>query len=486
MGVIGALTAAWFLPVRFSTLMGDDLYLDYGAHHGGYASSLTSALTQGHADKYRPLLTVFLVAFTHLFNGDYLGYRNVDLILQLLNTWLLGYLVWRVTDRRWTIAVGAMAAVTVSRFNAFDVLQVYGFMEGLALTFMILMLICVEAAYRRSDASRLVLATVCFTAAEFTHERFILLLPFMLVAILLAPIDLRSSRLRLAWCTLPVAAALLNYGVKTWAVHTAFFTGGGGQPLQPSPSQVLTLLGDGIVTIGGYNVGPAYLSGQPGSEAGGAAILLALAFAAPLGIVATAVVVQATRLAPLPALVWFRRGALGAALFGPLLLSASITFRQEYRWLYAPFVVLIVGAAWALGQLSRSRVLPLCLVVAVFGGSIAVDAFYRRSLSSVYFMAAQSRAEAVHADLIEGHRAQLSDVTVFFVSMDPTFQQFDLADGEMFAVYAPDANVDVRFLTDAPSVCRTAGVRPERLIYRVTGSDIIDVTQVTGRCVGPP
>jgi hypothetical protein len=483
-GVI-VLSGLWYLGYPFQTLMGDDLGLDYAAHTGGYASGFLSSFTQTDVGKFRPVVTPALYVVTHLFGGDYDAYRDVNVLLLALCVCLFGYLVWRVTGGRWLITIGAMAAATISRFAAYYVLQVWGLMESFALAFVLLTVIAVERAYREGKLQWLVVANVAYLFSEFSHERFILLFPFLTVAGLLAPICFRSMFTRLAWAAIPIGVAVFNYGVKTWILHINFLTAAGGQNEHFSLGQFFQFMRDGMASIVGYNTGPAYLSGQGADQLGKTGVAVAVVFAVPLFLVLVAAVVkdlQGVRREP----VRLRKYVLAGALFLPVLATASITFRQEFRWLYAPFLVLLVGASWALAQFRPKHLLVMAvLALIVFGGSVTVDSYYHQYLSNTYFMQAQMAANDVRQEVIEQHRSELSRTTVFFVSADPSFGQWDLGNGEIFAIYAPNAHMDVRYVNEPQAVCRATDTRKNRLVFtEINAADVINTTSATLKLCG--
>src|SRR5664280_602207 len=111
--------------------------------------------------------------------------------------------------------------------------------------------------------------------------------------------------------------------------------GTGGQPIALSPLQVAGFMAAGLANMTWINAGPAYLSGISflDMDARWQALVLVI-FVALLAIVMwTAMRTIATRD---PAVRWreLRGFELWGLLFLSMLLAASITFRQEYRWLY--------------------------------------------------------------------------------------------------------------------------------------------------------
>jgi hypothetical protein len=264
-------------------------------------------------------------------------------------------------------------------------------------------------------------------------------------------------------------------------LHVDFLTAAGGQTEHFSLEQFIQFMRDGMASIGGYNIGPSYLSGQDATQLGATGVVVGAAFAGPLIVVVIIAVLGDLRKVRRER-IRVRKYVLGAALFLPILASASLTFRQEYRWLYAPFLILLLGASWALAQFRRKGYAAIVAIALVFGGSVAVDGYYHQYLSNTYFMQAQVAANDVRQEVIDQHRSELSRTTVFLVSADPSFGQWDLGDGAIFAVYAPKARMDVRYVGDTQAVCQAKNTRKNRLVFtEINAADVVNTTASTLR-----
>ena len=72
----------------------------------------------------------------------------------------------------------------------------------------------------------------------------------------------------------------------------------------------------------------------------------------------------------LQAFLWF------GLLAGGLLAGASVTFRQEFRWLYAPYVVALLFWAYAAVRTPR-RAMARVAFAALVASSVVNDAYLR-------------------------------------------------------------------------------------------------------------
>lgn len=472
---VALLNVVWFTSFSGRTLMGDDLDLLLQSRTpGGYASDFLGAFTQAGVEKFRPVVTVLLSVTTDLFGGSFQAYRNLNLVLQLVNVGLVGLLAWRLAKRNWLVAVSAMTMVTISRFNVYFVLQVFGLMEGLAVTFLVAMLLCVHSFYKSGRRRPLILANACFFLVVFTHERFIVLAPFLVVATLLSPATFRSLRERVAWAAAPLGVAVFNVAVKVYGLGIDFFTGTGGQDVELGPGQILVFLRRALLNVLGFNTGPDYLSGRNMHSLGVLGVCLGVVFVLALGVAGF-----------LAALQWAREGSdrrgatrpwlLGASLLGPLLLSASITFRQEFRWLYAPYIVLVVGVSWVLGRLAPQPRIQVLATLAVLVSGLTVDGYYRRHVENTYFFGGLRVADSVRQEIVDQYRQDLSSSTVFLVTHgDPVVEGWYLRGGGFFRIYAPGA--DVRLVHSLSAIGTADGVRARVLAFEMKGEIATDVT----------
>ena len=106
-------------------------------------------------------------------------------------------------------------------------------------------------------------------------------------------------------------------------------------------------------------------------------------------------------------LVWLRGAFLFSALLGALLLSASITTLQEYRWLYSPYVVLVLGAACLLGTI-RPGWLAAGLTLALLAVSMLSNNYYRGYNSNVYFFWSMAVADLAKVNIVDKYGPELA------------------------------------------------------------------------------
>lgn len=465
---------------RGETLMGDDLdLLVQSRTPGGYASDFWASFVQTGAEKYRPVVTPLLAVVTDVLGGDYGRGVALTTLLLAANAVLVGVLAWRLSRRSLAVTALAVVAVLASRFASYFVLQGYGIMESVALLCVLGTVLLSHLAWERRSVALLATANGTYLLAVFAHERYIVVAGFLITVAVLLPWRPTPVQ-RTALVALPVGVAALNYAVKTYALGVEFLIGGGGQAGTGDSFSIAQFMVAGLLNTVGYNAGPSYLSGQNALELGLEGVLVATLLLVPLvALVLDHLVTSVQRWSQLrPVLV-------GLSLYLPLLLSASITFRQEYRWLYAPFVVLILGVAWLAGRLPERSPLVL-LPLLVLAGSLAVDAYYRPALPTTYFFDGQSTADSVKEVVIERHRAALPDSAIVLVTHgDRVFQDWYLRGGAFFDVYAPGQHGPVLFVDELDALPADAAPGLPKLVFDFKGDRVEELPPISADATAP-
>jgi len=143
----------------------------------------------------------------------------------------------------------------------------------------------------------------------------------------------------------------------------------------------------------------------------------------------------------------------------PLLATACVTFRQEYRWLYAPYLLLLLGAAWALGRwrplkrkFTDQAVWVGCCSMLVVAG-LTVEVTYRQYAENTYFFGAQAAADSVYDQVFVHDRSRLVDTTLLIETKgDQTFTNWIMLGGGFFTTYAKGIPLDIRLLPSQAAI----------------------------------
>ena len=334
-------------------------------------------------------------------------------MLEFLSAGLVFFLVRSVARKDLWIAFAAAAVFLTSRFSYYGVLQAMGTMEALAmLLFLALLAVSVSYARRTGFWSGVVLAAV-FLALSMTHERYLAVLPFLVALAVL--MGMRTTVVRAIHAALFCVPVLVDVGLKHFVFTTSFLMGTGGQAIGLDPRAVIGYLVKGASNLAWVNWGPDYLSGITMSETGPAlravvAVIVLIVIACVVWTVVR-VVRQCDRAQRLLELKVF---VLWVLLTGSLLVVASITIRQEYRWLYAPWAASLVYFAYLYARLPWRKLVRYVALAVLVVAILGADVYYRAHEANVYFFYGERIADSARAATLGTYGEAMLDKTIYF------------------------------------------------------------------------
>jgi hypothetical protein len=428
----------WFRhgPWRPAVWYGDDL-INFLAHvDGNYAAGPWHAVSSAFLLKYRPIFALFIEACFDAFDTRLTGYFALGLLLHGVGALLFSRIVWLISGRRAGLSALAALAFASSRFGLYQVTQVTGLVEGLALVQALGILVLV---LDQGDGSPLsmpktaLLFSLVFGVVH-THERYAVFL-FWLVAFLWLWPELRPlPRLRLTAFLVLVLA--WNAWMRVHVLDMPYFMGTGGKVMAFSPASFFDRLTQGVLSITGLHSGPSYLSAWPFYRMGMPAVLAChLTFLA----------FWVGTLIALPQLFIQRRCAdvrqlavrllLLALLLGMLLAPAAATQRMEHRWLMFPQLLvwmMLAVCIEAARPVSFQRKL-LWWSVSMLSANIIVDQVVSTRFGNLYFVYSEQAARQVVNDYREG---KLPSSGVIHLQLSPDHCNWSLSSGDIFRIYA--------------------------------------------------
>jgi hypothetical protein len=306
---------------------------------------------------------------------------------------------------------------------------------------------------------------IWFALAVFTDERYVVVVIFVLACIALYPGVVATSRRALTLAGAAVAIVAANFLLKTFVLHSRFFTGTAGQQLGFDPKSIATYLATGFMNVLGFNIGPIYLAGRDAFE-GPVGVFFGLVFSAGAVIVAIAYF----RLPRAGERVkHWRPVVLAAALFLPLLLSASVAVRQDPRWLYAPFAVFLLALSGAAGSVERGK-RANAVAVTMLAACLLATVYYRSSIGSIYFFYSMTLAHSVRETLANDP----PETVVFQTHGADEVHRWIFANDEFFDEYG--LRDSVRYVNELNGA--TEGDLPSSpiRIFDIRGTSVADIT----------
>lgn len=364
-------------------LYGDDLYLwsFYGCED--FWSFTFPKVTKGN---FRPFYWALSYLEFRLIGPHVHWYARFNVLLNVAIAWVIYFFSRRLSrltrmpqGMRIGQAVGLLTGMLYlqSHFAAYQIAQVLGLLESLALLLALLTLWGLFDYMEGRGTRAYLRACLCFFLVIFTHERYIALAPLFYLAVLtqycterrlcrrFAPSRMSCAasdeipamnRLgRIFELLLPLLILAVFFGTRMVVAGEAIPVGTAGTKVQDtfSLAQALGFAFSQVAYIFGVNAGHAIFCGVSfGDSAHWVQALIVLSWLCLL----LMLLLYVRR-------AW-RRGRITPRLIGENLLficfialcigSSSITIRLETRWVYVSYTAALLYLSYMLGEIAKS------------------------------------------------------------------------------------------------------------------------------------
>ena len=347
-------------------LYGDDLYLwsFYGCED--FWSFTFPKVTKGN---FRPFYWALSYLEFRLIGPHVHWYARFNVLLNVAIAWVIYFFSRRLSrlarmpqGMRIGQAVGLLTGMLYlqSHFAAYQIAQVLGLLESLALLLALLTLWGLFDYMEGRGTRAYLRACLCFFLVIFTHERFIALAPLFYLAVITQyqterRLCRRFARLRTIELLLPLLILAVFFGTRMVVAGEAIPVGTAGTKVQDtfSLAQALGFAFSQVAYIFGVNAGHAIFCGVSfGDSAHWVQGLIVLSWLCLL----LMLVLYVRR-------AW-RRGRITPRLIGENLLficfialcigSSSITIRLETRWVYVSYTAALLYLSYMLGEIAKS------------------------------------------------------------------------------------------------------------------------------------
>ena len=175
----------------------------------------------------------------------------------------------------------------------------------------------------------------------------------------------------------------------------------------------------------------------------------------------------------------FRGFLLFITLLATLLIAASVTIHQEFRWLYAPFVVCVIYLSYLASRLrlpERAKYVGLVVVALCILG---LDLYYLRFAGNVFFVSGQHYADSLYDGTVGRYGSEMRDYSVYIAEEQPEDRWF-LAETLFLAPYLGWDNQRIAYIADAQDVAALPQLdRDHTLIFKRDPAtrSFVDVTE---------
>lgn len=407
LAILFVINICWFYPLKFNTIMGDDLVR--WSHFTGHGSFVDKALLYAPSNKYRPIWDIVQFIQFKLFNYHYQLFFYFNILFNFIVASALFSTVKRCTKNNWFIAFFISIIYLTSRFSYYSVLQVNASLEALSVLLVILIVRASIEYFITQELKYVFYFLLLNLIITFTHERFIVLVLFLLILLYIKKPYKYKKIINFA----VFFPFLLLVVLKKIVFNSRFFEGTAGVPIDFNPVAIIKFVVCGFLNMFSLNVGPSYLNGIPIFEVGAKTHFFSA------GIVALYIVVFALVLSYVRKLDSRERKdqviifMLWIVLFFSLILAASVTIRQELRWLYAPFVVFLIYFSYLLSIISLKPTLKYLLLVIICLFIVRNDVFYKENLSQVFFVYSQKVSDALYEETVKKYGTELKNYSLY-------------------------------------------------------------------------
>lgn len=356
-----------------------------------------------------------------------------------------------------TMAFLFAAMFLVSRFSYYDIGQYLGLMEAMAMIFAFAMCVCLYK-YINGQANRyFYYACVFYFLDCFTHERFVVLFPMLIFAVIVK----KGYRIINA----PVAIIIFivaNY-IRFAALKSFIPEGTGNSKVSETfkLSSFFASVKTEILYLCGINTGPTHLNGIDFKDVNIAVkILIIIGIFAFIMFICKSVYSILMRSKKIE-FDWIKNILLFLGFIIGSIVSSAVTIRVEMRWLYAPFLFLLLLTAYIYGvdkkiavRKSKNKVIGTSLsrifhvsfvsaiLVMVWGFCMLVgDMYYRGYYNKIYLFEGQNRANSLANETYYKYDKDLSNKRIYIIKNDFKLSDFDAL--EFFRAYNPDIREDI-------------------------------------------
>lgn len=347
-------------------LYGDDLYLwsFYGCED--FWSFTFPKVTKGN---FRPFYWALSYLEFRLIGPHVHWYARFNVLLNVTIAWVIYFFsrrLSRLTRTPQGMRIGQVVGLLTgmlylqSHFAAYQIAQVLGLLESLALLLALLTLWGLFDYMEGRGTRAYLRACLCFFLVIFTHERYIALAPLFYLTVFTQYLTERQlcrrfARLRTVELLLPLLILAVFFGTRMVVAGEAIPVGTAGTKVQDtfSLAQALGFAFSQVAYIFGVNAGHAIFCGVSfGDSAHWVQALIVLSWLCLL----LMLVLYVRR-------TW-KRERITPRLIGENLLficfialcigSSSITIRLETRWVYVSYTAALLYLSYMLGEIAKS------------------------------------------------------------------------------------------------------------------------------------
>ncbi len=403
---VAVCVAYWqFSPWEPKVFFADDLYSLWAFYDGVFASTIQQSLSASIFDKYRPVFQLLFHFLFSVFDKKLILYLAFNLVMQGLNSVLFFLIASRLSKNKFIIPFVLTLAFASSRLALYQVTQVIGPVESVAFAFFLAMIYAVLRSLDDPSPKRWQwLAILSIALCIYTHERYVVVIPWLVFILFYSHAN--KSRTFKYRCSLALACLMVlgsNLIIKVLLLHIPFFVGTGGYNITIDIPMILTHTHEALLSLVGFNDGPAYLIGNSISinpfATGNPFFLWFMAAVFSLSFVYVNARAMMASTTSIRHILIYQLGFF--SLISLLLMPPILTIRVEGRWEYAPFALILLSFASAYGLLTgilKKNIGVICIIASI--AILIIDNRISQSFDRIYMVGWAKFGNAIRTDMI--------------------------------------------------------------------------------------
>lgn len=345
--------------------------------------------------------------------------------------------------------IGALCglAYLASRMAYYQIGQVYGLMETMALWMAvgILYLLCKCLNEQDADGMRPFLgACGLYTAVCFVHERYMVLLPLFFLVLVC-----RRKRDWKMWAAPAVCFAAVQL-IRLVTIGGLSPAGTGGTDVADTFSlkTALHYAFSQVAYVFGVNAGPEHLNGQNFRQAP-IWVMLMIA-AADLMLVGMIVAFAAhCMMHRKRAFSYICTSLLFLGFIAGCIACSSVTIRVEMRWVYVSYAAALLYLCWLYGTLTEGMVkmgvwvqaVPYLAMITVYAVlTLPTELYYRSLYPKLYYWADQQRYNSLAEETYGKYGGEIFGKTIYIIGN--TYEMSDFTANTFFKVFDPERKAE--------------------------------------------
>ncbi len=431
-----------YIPLSFS----DDLYLwDSYINSKNHPFDFIFAAT---ANKFRPVSNCILFIILKIFENriHLLGFINLTVNYFIVITLFL--IILKISKNK-ALSFVLSTVYIFSEFSYYIITQLLGLMEAVSLLFSLLMVYFFWKYLNTKSKKYFWFSLVFFVFAIFSHERFMVLGVLYILILFEKKINLKKILLVVIGI-LPVAInlILLKYFFK---VRMFDGTGGTNAIETFNLTQFFTFFKSSWFYLFGANDGPAYLSGIHYLDAPIYIInLIYINFILFLVFISLFILF----FIKLKKFMQFKKIIINSCVFllfiVSLLFIASVTIRVEMRWIYAPFVGLLLFISYLYGEVKNKKRYQKIIFTLIFIWAtitIGINIFYRTHYRNIYCFGPLIMGNRLYANTINKYNNEFWNYDVYVVCQNcdqQTFEYISYLNKHFFYQFKPTKKLKIQ------------------------------------------